>query len=118
MTKRRYPTLKKLRGGSGIPRESEPPRRDRTWRSPGGSISNHQRNRAKSKPKHEIFAAAEAPFSSQRSQVLRGIDRARALADLEVNLRRRDTAGLPRLAITCLRFTLSPRCTRISELCA
>jgi len=39
MTKRRYPTLKKLRGGSGIPRESEPPRRDRTWRSPGGSIS-------------------------------------------------------------------------------
>jgi len=29
----------KVRDGSGIPRESEPPRRDRTWRSPGGSIS-------------------------------------------------------------------------------
>jgi len=37
--KEEIPTPKKLRGGSGIPRESEPPRRDRTWRSPGGSIS-------------------------------------------------------------------------------
>ena len=45
---------------------------------------------------------------------LRRIDRGRALADLEVQLRRGHVAGLPGMAIICPRLTWSPRLTRSS----